>query len=170
MSDDFTSGAIELIESSDEYDPRDYYPPMDEENACLGLSLDGDCNFAILGHTGRFFHAQCEDAGFNGEEVGIDFPDWIGYFVLDGGTTWESRDWESGHVDDYGCSGNVRHATAEDFVRFDVELPEMLRLDSTLDTAMRLLRDTTSLHISREMNQADHDVLRMAKTWGKTDA
>lgn len=42
--------------------------------------------------------------------------------------------------------------------------------DSTLDTAMKLLRDAKSLHIAREMTQADHDVLRLAKTWGRKDA
>lgn len=37
--------------------------------------------------------------------------------------------------------------------------------DTRLDTAMRLLRDAKGLHIPREMNQADHDVLREAKEW-----
>lgn len=36
--------------------------------------------------------------------------------------------------------------------------------DTRLDTAMKLLRDN-KMHFDREMNQADHDVLREARKW-----
>lgn len=45
---------------------------------------------------------------------------------------------------------------------------EAAELDTRLDTAMKLLRDNNNeLHIGREMNQADHDVILESKTWGR---
>lgn len=39
-------------------------------------------------------------------------------------------------------------------------------IDSKLDTAMKLLRDNQSpMHLDRELNQADHDILREARKW-----
>lgn len=39
-------------------------------------------------------------------------------------------------------------------------------LKSSLDTAMKLLRDNKSnMHFDRELNQADHDVLKQARKW-----
>lgn len=107
-------------------DPNDNYPPMDEPNGALGLSLDGDCNYWILAHTGRYLHGQITCAGMNGEESGTPFPEEIGYFVLEDGKGWNSRDWETGIVDDYGLDGETRPALYADFVKFDADIPPML--------------------------------------------
>jgi len=38
--------------------------------------------------------------------------------------------------------------------------------DTRLDTAMKLIRDNMSgMHFDRELNQADHDVLKEARKW-----
>lgn len=108
------------------YNPEDDYPPIEEPNEALGLSLDGDCNYWILAHTGRYLHGQIECAGMNGEESGISFPDEIGYFVLENGKGWNSRDWETGIVDDYGLDGDTRPALYADFVKFKADIPPML--------------------------------------------
>lgn len=119
---------IILEEDDDSPDRDENYPPIGTPDACLGLSLDGDATFTILGHTGRFFHAQCNCAGFWGEEVGIDFPDFIGYFVLEKGVTWNTIDWESGEVDDYGINGDIRPAELKDFIHFNVDIPHCLKV------------------------------------------
>ena len=66
----------------------------------------------------------------------------------------------------YASSIILTDELAEQLVAFLTDTPP----DTTLDTAMRLLRDTKSLHIARELTQADHDVLRLAKNWGRNDA
>ena len=50
------------------------------------------------------------------------------------------------------------------------EAIEVSEKDTRLDTCMKLLRDNKNgLHIGREMNQTDHDVLRESKTWGQNE-
>lgn len=100
------------------------YPPMETPDTALVLSLDGDQNLTVLSHTGRFFFAQCVHAGVDGEEVGISNPpEEPGYWVLEGGVSWTSTDWESGYVDDYGIEGDWRRAAMVDFIKYDVDYP-----------------------------------------------
>ena len=106
-----------------EYDPNENYPPIGTPEECLVLVINSE-NFEVLGHAGRFFHAQIGCVGYNGEEIGIDdVPDKHGYWVMENGSVWTSTDYDSGVVDDCGISGHWRPATAADFERFGVSLP-----------------------------------------------
>lgn len=104
-------------------DPNDHYPPKGTPETCLIIAIDSD-NFRTLAHTGRFFHAQLNCAGFDGEELGLEgVPDEPGFWVMEAGQTWSHRDWETGIVDDYGCGGVWRPALATDFIAFGLTVP-----------------------------------------------
>lgn len=107
----------------DEDSAEENYPPKGTPESALVIVLNCDI-YDVLGHTGRFFHGECECAGFKGEEVYVDdVPDEPGYFVFENGEPWSHRDWETGYVDDYGISGDWRKARLDDFAKFGVEVP-----------------------------------------------
>ena len=51
--------------------PDDLYPPKGTPETAIVITLTEDQNH-VVHHTGRYFHAQVECAGYQGEEVGID--------------------------------------------------------------------------------------------------
>lgn len=107
----------------DDESPMPEYPPQGTPDEAIIMSYDGDQGYVVLAHHGRFFHAQCVEAGFDGEEVGVDFAPDVGLWVFENGQPWEGRDWETGMVDDYGISGDWRKPTPRDFKRFGIECP-----------------------------------------------
>lgn len=103
---------------------EEVYPPVGTPDTALVSSLDGDYNYTILGHTGRYFFGMCVEAGYCGEESGISNPpEEPGYWVMEGGGVWTSTDWESGLQDDYGIEGDWRRATMVDFIKYDADYP-----------------------------------------------
>jgi hypothetical protein len=115
MSD--IDGELKFVE--DDQDPSEHYPPVGTPETALVVVIDCD-NYCVLAHTGRYFHAQCDCAGFQGEEVGItDVPDGDpGVYVFENGEVWTTTCPDSGCVDDCGIDGDWRLATPEDVVRF----------------------------------------------------
>ena len=117
---------LETIVVRSKDDPDENYPPKGTPNECLVILIDQD-NFHVLGWTGRFFHGQCVCAGFSStDEIGIDHPDEDldpGYYVMEKGRPWATKDWESNVFDDYGIAGIWRKATRADFDKFNVGWP-----------------------------------------------
>lgn len=105
-------------------DHEDDYPPIGTPERALIIAIDCD-NFHVLAHTGRFFHAQRNLAGLDGEEIGLDRDPNLepGYYVFEGGNAWQHRDWETGVIDDYGLGGTWRQPTRADFEAFEVPFP-----------------------------------------------
>lgn len=126
-------GEIDLEEDFDPNDEKNY-PAMGTPNTALLAVLDNE-TYKVLDHKGRFFHAQLNCAGVDGIEVGIDgVPDEPGFYVFYDGTPWTTKDWESGHVDDYGIEGKFRKARPEDFEAAGLDCP--LDLSPTVDPAI----------------------------------
>ena len=115
------------------------YPDKGTPNTALICALDCE-GYTVISHTGRFFFAQCADAGYSGEEVGVsNLPDDDpGFWVMENGVTWESTDWESGIVDDYGIEGDFRKPTMVDFIRYDFPYP--LHVNWFTETLYRVLQ------------------------------
>ena len=106
--------------------PDDHYPPKGTPETALVVTLTPG-QYHVVHHTGRYFHAQVECAGFQGEEVGIDdVPDEPGVWYFSGGKPWTGRDWETGVIDDGGISGEWREATPEDFKDAGLKCPMSL--------------------------------------------
>ena len=127
----------ELTIKPDEFNPDDHYPPKGTPETALVVTLTCD-QYHVVHHTGRYFHAQVECAGYHGEEVGIDdVPDEPGVWYFSGGKPWTSKDWETGVIDDGGISGDWRRATAEDFKDAGLECP----MDLTHPTVKPVGRD-----------------------------
>lgn len=98
----------------DEDDPNENYPPKGTPEFAIVINITCD-QYIVLYHTGRYFHAQINCAGFNGEEIGItNVPDEPGVWVFENGKPWDHKDWETGIVDDYGITGDWRPAIAKD--------------------------------------------------------
>ncbi len=119
-----------------EEEPDPEYPPKGTEETALILAIDCD-NFTVLAHTGRFMHAQLVCAGVDGEYIGLNTEDVVdpGYWVMEKGSYWESRDWETNVVDDGGLDGEWRRAALEDFAAFDLRLPIVDRAEQDRDDA-----------------------------------
>lgn len=114
----------ELIALKDE--KYENYPPIGTPEACLILSLDGDTNFTILGYTGSWCYDMFALAGVDGEESGVKAPIEPGYWVLEEGRYWETKDWETGYTDDCGLNGTLRPAILRDFEHFNADIPKCM--------------------------------------------
>ena len=106
-------------------------PPSSEPNTALILAFDCE-TYMILAHTGPYFWMTCEEAGETfttgpHDSIGIDsVPDEPGYYMFDGGgmenvNIW--TDWETGHSEWDGITGDIGRAHVNDFKRFGVEVP-----------------------------------------------
>jgi hypothetical protein len=146
---------FDITESeADPDDPNENYPPKGTEDACLLVNID-DYRFKMLGHTGRFFHAQCDCAGYDGEEIGIEgIPEEAGYWVMEKGVVSYSRDWESGVVDEVTISGEWRPALLEDFEKFNADEPECLfQLKKILKAAQAVSKGGTIQHLYKALDE-----------------
>ncbi len=120
-----------------EEEPDPGYPPIGTPETALVLAIDCD-NYPVLGHTGRYMHAQMVCAGVDGQEVGLntdqlDVAGWEpGYCVLERGVFWESRDCETNVVDDCGLDGHWRRAVSEDFMFYGIAIPIRTRAEQKL--------------------------------------
>jgi len=111
----------ELTAIEEDRSEENNYPPKGTEETALIVWLDEEA-FTVVAHTGRFFHSHFIDAGLQEDELNISTVERDpGVYVFSGGKVWESRDWETGVVDDYGIDGLWRLANAKDLKDFDYE-------------------------------------------------
>lgn len=161
-----TDKGLEFTTLEDDVE-RDDYPPKGTPEMALVVSV-GEDNYAVVHHTGRYFHAQVVDAGFNGEEVGIDaVPDEPGAWVFENGKPWTGRDWETNIVDDGGISGDWRRATPGDFKAAGLPCP----LDLSATDAVALGRElaeligATGLYLGELRSASSGDLPRLDRAY-----